>query len=50
MSNQITITLPADTIQLSISSIRVDNSDLEPIANLSDEWVLASTELQMESD
>lgn len=40
----------ADTIQLSIPSIRADVLDLEPISNLSDEQLLALTELQMEPD
>ena len=40
----------ADTIQLSIPPIRADILDLEPISDLSDEQVLALTELQMEPD
>lgn len=39
-----------DSIQLSIPSVRADVLDLEPIANISDEQVLALTELQMEPD
>lgn len=40
----------ADTIQLSIPPIRADILELEPISDLSDEQVLALTELQMEPD
>lgn len=40
----------ADTIQLSIPSIGADTLDLEPVPALSDEQVLALTELQMEPD
>lgn len=40
----------ADTIQLSIPSVRANVFDLEPISDLSDEQVFALTELQMEPD
>ena len=40
----------ADTIQLSIPPIRADILELEPISDLSDEQILALTELQMEPD
>lgn len=38
----------ADTIQLSMPPVRVDILDLEPLSVLSNEQVLALTELQME--
>jgi hypothetical protein len=40
----------ADTIQLSIPSVRSDVLNLEPISDLADEQILALTELKMEPD
>jgi hypothetical protein len=50
LANRDVASILADTIQLSIPSIRTDILDLEPISDLSDEQVLALTELQMEPD
>lgn len=50
LANRDVASVLVDTIQLSIPSIRADGFDLEPVSNLSDEQVLALTELQMEPD
>lgn len=50
LANRDIASVLVDTIQLSIPLIRVDILDLEPIADLSDEQVLALTELQLEPD
>ncbi len=50
LANRDIASVLADTIRLSIPPIRADIFDLEPISDLSDEQVLALTELQMESD
>lgn len=39
-----------DTIQFSIPSVRANTLNLEPVGSISDEQVLALTELQMEPD
>jgi hypothetical protein len=48
LANRDIASVLADTIQLSIPSVRADIVDLEPISALSDEQVLLLTELQME--
>lgn len=48
LANRDVASILADTIRLSIPSVRANVLDLEPIANISDEQVLALTELQME--
>jgi len=50
LANRDVASVLADTIQLSIPPSRTNILDLEPISNLSDEQVLALTELQMEPD
>jgi hypothetical protein len=50
LANRDVASVLADTIQLSIPSVRTSVLDLEPIADISDEPVLALTELQMEPD
>ncbi len=50
LANRDVASVLADTIQLSIPPIRVNILDLEPISDLSDEQVLALTELQMEPE
>jgi len=50
LANRDVTSVLADSIQLSIPPIQEDVLDLEPIANLTDEQVLALTELQMEPD
>lgn len=50
LANRDVASVLADTIQLSIPSVRANVLNLEPISNLSDEQVLALTELQMEPD
>ncbi len=50
LANRDIASVLVDTIQLSIPPIRADILDLEPISDLSDEQVLALTELQMEPD
>jgi len=50
LANRDVASILADTIQLSIPHIRTDTLDIEPIPNLSDEQVLALTELQMEPE
>jgi len=50
LANRDVASVLADTIQLSIPSVRANVLDLEPIADVSDEHVLALTELQMEPD
>ncbi|NEQ69810.1 MAG: hypothetical protein F6K21_30825 [Symploca sp. SIO2D2] len=50
LANRDVASILADTIQLSIPYIRTDTLDIEPIPNLSDEQVLALTELQMEPE
>jgi predicted transcriptional regulator len=49
LANRDIASVLADTIQFSIPPVRADILDLEPIADLSDEQVLALTELQMEA-
>ncbi len=50
LANRDVASILADTIQLSIPDIRTNTLALEPIPNLSDEQVLALTELQMEPE
>jgi predicted transcriptional regulator len=50
LANRDVASVLADTIQLSMSPIRAETLDLEPISELPDEQVLALTELQMEPD
>jgi hypothetical protein len=50
LANRDIASVLADTIQLSMPSIRADALNLEPISDLSDQQVLALTELQMESE
>lgn len=50
LANRDLASVLADTIQLSIPPVRSDVTDLEPISALSDEQVLALTELQMEPE
>jgi len=50
LANRDIASVLVDTIQLSIPLVRTDIRDLEPIPNMSDEQVLALTELQMEPD
>lgn len=50
LANRDIASVLADTIQLSIPSVRSDILDLEPISDLADEQILALTELQMEPD
>ncbi|NJL91580.1 MAG: hypothetical protein HC916_18710 [Coleofasciculaceae cyanobacterium SM2_1_6] len=50
LANRDIASILADTIQLSMPAVRANVLDLEPIANLSDEQVLALTNLQMEPD
>lgn len=50
LANRDVASVLADTIQLSIPSVRANVLDLEPISDLSDEQVFALTELQMEPD
>lgn len=50
LANRDVASVLADTIQLSIPSVRADILDLEPISDLANEQVLALTELQMEPD
>lgn len=49
LANRDIASVLADTIRLSIPPITADVLDLEPISDLSDEQILALTELQMES-
>jgi predicted transcriptional regulator len=50
LANRDIASVLADTIQLSIPPVRADSLELELIADLTDEQVLALTELQMEAD
>jgi hypothetical protein len=50
LANRDVASILADTIQHSIPLIRADVLDLKPGSDLSDEQVLALTELQMEPD
>lgn len=50
LANRDVASVLADTIQLSIPSVRANVLDLEPVSDLSDEQVFALTELQMEPD
>jgi predicted DNA-binding protein len=50
LANRDIASVLADTIQLSLPSVEENILDLEPISNLSDEQVIALTELQMEPD
>ncbi len=50
LANRDVASVLADTIQLSIPSVRANVLDLEPISDLSDEQVFALTALQMEPD
>jgi hypothetical protein len=50
LANRDVASVLADTIQLSMPSVRANVIDLVPIADISDEQVLALTELQMEPD
>jgi hypothetical protein len=50
LANRDIASVLADTIQISIPPIRLDVLDLKPIADISDEQVLALAELQMEPD
>jgi hypothetical protein len=48
LANRDVASVLADTIQLSIPSVTPESANLEPISSLSDEAVLALTELHME--
>ncbi|MGA9378273.1 MAG: hypothetical protein WBV73_05840 [Phormidium sp.] len=50
LANRDVASILADTIQHSIPFTRADVFDLKPVSDLSDEQVLALTELQMEPD
>lgn len=50
LANREVAEILADTIHLSIPPVRTEVADLEPISTLSDEQVLALTELQMEPE
>lgn len=50
LANRDVSSILADTIQLSIPPVSPNVLDLEPVANLTDDQVLALTELQMEPD
>ncbi|MEH2435136.1 MAG: hypothetical protein V7K25_12930 [Nostoc sp.] len=50
LANRDVASILVDTIQLSIPPVSGDISDLEPVSVLSDEQVLALTELQMEPE
>jgi predicted transcriptional regulator len=50
LANRDVASILADTIQHSIPLIRADVLDLKPVSDLSDQQVLALTELQMEPD
>ncbi len=50
LANRDIASVLADTIQCSIPPVRANVFDLEPIAELSDEQVLALTKLQMEPE
>jgi hypothetical protein len=50
LANRDIASVLADTIQLFIPPIRLDVLDLQPVADLPDEQVLALTELQMEPE
>lgn len=50
LANRDVASILADTIQNSIPFTRADIFDLKPVSDLSDEQVLALTELQMEPD
>lgn len=50
LANRDIASVLADSIQLSMPAVRANVLDLEPIAKVSDEQVLALTELQMEPD
>ncbi|MCC5650304.1 hypothetical protein LC609_10735 [Nostoc sp. XA013] len=50
LANRDVASILVDTIQLSIPPVNGDVSDLEPVSVLSDEQVLALTELQMEPE
>ncbi|NEP13813.1 MAG: hypothetical protein F6J92_25125 [Symploca sp. SIO1A3] len=50
LANRDVASILADTISISIPDIRTDTLELEPFPNLSDEQVLALTELQMEPE
>lgn len=50
LANRDVASILAETIQLSIPSVSAEFANLEPISALSDEQVLALTELQMEPE
>jgi hypothetical protein len=50
LANRDIASVLADTIQLSIPPVSLDILDLQPVADLPDEQVLALTELQMEPE
>lgn len=50
LANRDLASVLADTIQLSISSIGAASLDIVPVSDLSDQQVLALTELQIEPD
>ncbi|MBW4579995.1 MAG: hypothetical protein KME42_10540 [Tildeniella nuda ZEHNDER 1965/U140] len=50
LANRDVASVLADTIQLSMMPIGAASLDVEPVSDLSDEQVLALTELQMEPD
>jgi hypothetical protein len=50
LANRDIASVLADTIQLSIPPVSLDVLDLQPVADLPDEQVLALTELQMEPE
>lgn len=50
LANRDVASVLADTIQLSIPPVRANIIELEPVSALSDQQVMALTELQMEPD
>ncbi len=48
LANRDVASVIADTVQLSISAVRADVVDIEPITTLSDQQVLLLTDIQME--
>ncbi|MBD2299342.1 MULTISPECIES: hypothetical protein [Nostocales] len=50
LANRDVASILADTIQLSIPSVRAEVNNLEPVSVLANEQVLALTELQMEPE
>ncbi|MBD2456196.1 hypothetical protein H6G80_19220 [Nostoc sp. FACHB-87] len=50
LANRDVASILADTIQLSIPSVRAEVNNLEPVSVLANEQILALTELQMEPE